>query len=408
MAGGEDNLVPPSSGGVMRGPRGRRRQQGPLLRWWSDGPAGRPGARRRYVTILLVFALIAGLPAIIAALPVSVGPASAATLLARIQASGGIPYTGLASSSGQLELPDLGIDAAVTDLLTSTSRVQVWWSTPTRYRVDQQSFDGEIDTYRNGARTWTWDSSTRVALRKTGPPEFPLPSAVDVLPGTAARRLLAEAKADQVTVGGSERIARHATRVLLWRPNDPRSLIAQVKVWADPQTGFPYGVEIRTVGGAARAFSSSFLEVSLDAPDPGRLRFDPRKDPTAIIPPPDNQVERGFPYARLRKTIGGLQQRSPLQALFGSYGDGASVVAVAAFPAETVRGLRSSIDSPGRPPIKGDFGEGSLISTSLVTGLLFTHEGRGYVLLGTVTRAQLEKMAVDLEEHPPDLSEITG
>ena len=383
----------------MTGRHGVKRSRPRLSRWWDDGPLRRPGARRRYGTMLLVFAVLAALPAVIAALPVSVGTASSATLLSRVKASGSIPYSGLASVSGQLAVPDLGvIGRSTTDLLSSTTRVRVWWAGPTRYRVDQQSLDGEIDIYRNGATTWNWDSSTRLALRSTGTPQYPLPAADDVLPGTLARRLLSQADPAQVTVGGAERIARHDTRVLTWRPNDPRSLIGQVKVWADPETGFPYGVEIKAVGGAARAYSSSFLDVSLDPPEPSRLEFDPAKDPTAEVQEAgDGRPDRLDRFGvRLPRTLGGLPQRSPRESMYATYGVGASIVAVGVIPSFATEGLRSNLDSPARPPITGQFGEGSLISTSLLTGLIFSHGDVGYLLLGTVTRAELEAIALDL------------
>jgi hypothetical protein len=373
-----------------------------LRRWWVDGPLHRPGARRRYLTILVVLAVLCGLPAVIAAWPVSAGTAPAATLLARVQASAAIPYSGLASSSGGLALPDLGVSKQVTDLLSSTNRLRVWWVGAREYRVDQETYDGESDIYRTGDTTWNWDSTTRVAVQTKGEPQFPLPGPDDVLPGPLARRLLSQAKPEQLQVGGSERIAGHDTRLLTWRPGDSRSLVGQVKVWLDPENGFAYGVEVWAVGGRARAFSTSFLDISFDAPDPARLAFDPFQDPTAHPQPAtDSQFDPEFSGTVLPETIGGLpQRRSPAKGYFGTYGAGASIVAVAPLPVEAVQNLRSTLDTPGRPPIQGAFGEGSLITTPLLNGLLFSDGAQGYVLLGSVTRAQLETMALDLIKHP--------
>jgi hypothetical protein len=129
--------------------------------------------------------------------------------------------------------------------------------------------------------------------------------------------------------------------------------------------------------------------------------FDPSKDPTAFPQPADGPMPN-FAGATLPATLGGLPQRGQLKSYFGTYGTGASIVAVGFFPEQTpIRQLRRMVDSPGRPPIKGAFGEGSLITTPLLNGLLFTYQGAGYFLLGTVTRAQLEKMALDLEHNPP-------
>jgi hypothetical protein len=374
-------------------------------RWWADGPLRRPGARRRYLVVIVVIGLLAGLPAIVASWPVSTGTASASTLLTRIRASDTIAYSGLASSSGQLALPNLGIGPDVTALLSSTNRLRVWWVGPDRYRVDRETAGGESDVYRNGDTTLTWDSERSIAVQSRGTPQIPLPGPQDALPGSLTRRLLAQAKPEDVTVGGARRIARQPARELIWHPHDKRSLIGEVRAWVDVDTGFPYGVEIRAVGGKARAFSSSFLDVSLQRPDPAPLQVDPCQDPTAICQPPsgDGFDSNTSPVA-LAKTIGGLVQRSPMDPLVATYGEGASVVAVSAFDPESARNLRASIDAPGRPPIHGKFGEGSLIETPLVTGLIFSTDTEGYLLLGTVTRAQLEAMALDLVRHPPRVS----
>jgi hypothetical protein len=369
-------------------------------RWWADGPLKRPGARRRYLIVIVVIGLLAGLPAIVAAWPVSAGTASAATLLARIRASGDIAYSGLASSSGQLALPNLGAGPDVTALLSSTNRLRVWWLGPERYRVDRQTTTGESDVYRNGESILTWNSDQRIAVGSRGAPQVPLPGPQDALPGSLTRRLLAQAKSQDVTVGGSRRIARQPARELTWHPNDKRSLIGEVTAWVDAETGFPYGVEIKAVGGKARAFSSSFLDVSLQAPDPSLLRLDTDNPDTHFQEQPGD-IDMNRSTVELARRIGGLKQRSPLGPLVATYGEGASIVAVSVFDPESAKNLRSSIDTPGRPPIKGAFGEGSLIQTPLVTGLIFSTDSHGYVLLGSVTRAQLEAMALDLVQHPP-------
>ena len=222
------------------------------------------------------------------------------------------------------------------------------------------------------------------------------------MPSTLGRRLLAQAKPADVTVGGAARIARRATRELIWRPHDKRSLIGQVKVWVDVDSGLPLGVEVRAVKGDARAFSSSYLDLALKAPDPSILRFNARADPTINVQrQAPGTVDGNRPMIELPPSLGGLPQRSPMSPLVATYGQGASIVGVSAIDPFLAQELRKSIDSPGRPPITGTFGEGSLIETPLLTGLIFSSDGHGYVLLGSVTRAELEAMALDLVRHPP-------
>jgi hypothetical protein len=179
------------------------------------------------------------------------------------------------------------------------------------------------------------------------------------------------------------------------------STIGRVKVWVDQNTGLPLSVEVRTVSGG-RAFSSSFLDIHYAAPDPGVLRFDPYKDPSH---PVIENTEPGSPEAQqatfhLPESIAGLHQRSKPNPLIATYGAGASIVAVTALDPTVAEELRSQLDSPGHPPIQGRFGVGSLIETPLVTGLIFATPSVGYVLLGTVTRVQIEAMALYLVQNP--------
>jgi hypothetical protein len=379
----------------------RDQAAGGLRRWWRDGPLHRPGARRRYLTAGLAIAIVVSLPAIVGAVPVSAKKIPVTTLLARAMASENIEYTGLASSSGALQIPDFGVGGEVTALISHTNRLRAWWDGPTHYRVDRETAFAESDIYRVGSQLWTWDSDHRIAVLTSGKPQIPLPGAADALPGNLARRLLALAKPADVHPAGAQRVAGRTVLAMAWEPNDRRSTIGRVKVWVDQNTGLPLSVEVRTVNGA-RAFSSSFLDIHYGAPDPSVLRFDPYKDPTHPF------IETSEPTApdsqpatfRLQGIIGGLPQRSPPDPFIASYGDGPSVVAVTALDPTAAQALRGQVDSPGHPPIEGAFGEGTLIETPLVTGLIFYTQNNGYVLLGTVTRDQIERMALDLVRHP--------
>jgi outer membrane lipoprotein-sorting protein len=371
-----------------------------VRRWWRDGPVHRPGARRRYVTVAVAIAVLVSLPAIIGAIPVSAKKIPVATLLARVMASEQVPYTGLASASGALQLPDLGVGTDVTALLSGTNRLRAWWDGPTQYRVDRVTFAAESDVYRTGNQVWTWDSDHRIAVLTAGTPQIPLPGPQDALPGNLARRLLSQAKAADLHPAGARRIAGRTVLAMTWEPHDPRSTIGRVKVWVDEDNGLPLSVEVRSVSGG-RAFSSSFLDIHFAAPNPSVLTFDPSKDKTAIV----ENTEPGAPDSaqatfHLPATIGGLPQRSPPRPLIATYGTGPSIVAVTALDPTAAGALREQIDSPGHPPVKGAFGTGSLIETPLVTGLVFATASNGYVLLGTVTRDQIEAMALDLVRHP--------
>jgi hypothetical protein len=365
----------------------------------------RPGARRRYLTAGLAIAIVVSLPAIVGAVPVSAEKIPVTTLLARAMASANIKYTGLASASGALQIPDFGVGTEVTALISQTNRLRAWWDGPTHYRVDRQTAFAESDVYRSGNQISTWDSDHRIAVLTAGKPEIPLPGAADALPGNLARRLLALAKPADVHPAGAQRVAGRTVLAMTWEPKDPRSTIGRVKVWVDQNTGLPLSVEVRTVNGQ-RAFSSSFLDIHYAAPDPSVLRFDPYKDPSHPIietsepTAPDSQPATFTLPPVIGDPPNNLPQRSKPNPLIATYGDGPSVVAVTALDPTAAQALRGQVDSPGRPPIRGAFGEGSLIETPLVTGLIFYTQSIGYVLLGTVTRDQIELMASYLVRHP--------
>jgi hypothetical protein len=361
----------------------------------------RPGARRRYATVAVAIAVVVSLPAIVGAVPVSAKQIPVATLLSEVRASAGIKYTGLASSSGGLQIPDFGVGGDVPALISQTNRLRAWWDGPAHYRVDRETFAAESDVYVTGNQIWTWDSDHRIALLTAGKPQVPLPGPQDALPPNLARRLLEQAKPADLQPAGARRIAGRTVLAMTWTPNDPLSTIGRVKVWVDQDTGLPMSVEVRTVGGG-RAFSSSFLDIHLAAPNPSALVFDPSKDKSNPI---IENTEPGAPDAaqatfHLPGIIAGLLQRSKPSPLIATYGFGASIVAVTALDPPAAAALRQQIDSPGHPPIKGAFGVGSLIQSPLVTGLIFATAKNGYVLLGTVTRVQIEAMALDLVRHP--------
>jgi outer membrane lipoprotein-sorting protein len=372
--------------------------------WWTEGPLSRSGARRRYTTMLVIVAILASLPAVIGALPVSAKPESVASLLARIKASAAIPYSGLASSSGQLELPaNLGIGQDTNALLLGTNRLRTWWISPSSFRVDRVTHIGESDEYRDGTGLWTYDSSSAVAQFTRSAPQFPLPAAEDALPPNLARRFLAEAPVSEVKTTGARRITGRTALGLVWTPTDKRTTIGRISVWVDEKTGLPLAAEARAVGGQSRAYSSSFLEFSTKVPSKAQVTFHPSSDQSTGIentaPGPTDSNNANF---ILPATLGGLKQRSPLKPLVATYGDGVSIVAVADLgDPQTARQIRGEIESASRPPITGTFGRGSLITTPLLTGLIFATRDSGYILIGTVNRAELEAMALDLRRNPP-------
>src|ERR1700735_3056103 len=81
---------------------------------WERGSRGelsvsvvRAQARRRWLVVACVVAVLCALPGVVGALPVPGSALTAAQLRARILASSAVPYQGYAESVGALDLPEL-------------------------------------------------------------------------------------------------------------------------------------------------------------------------------------------------------------------------------------------------------------------------------------------------------------
>jgi len=352
-------------------------------------------------------AVLVCLPAAVGALPVSAPSVAPGALLARINVSGPVAFTGYAVSHGGLNLPAIDLVGGQVDgLLSETSRLRVWWAGAESYRVDRVTAANEYDIRRDRGLVWVWDSGPRRATAMTGTPAVQTPEPPDALPSTLGRRLLAAATAADVASGrihsiAARRVAGRSAVGLAWSPHDAGSLVNEVRVWADAATGLPLDVEVDAVG-APGAYRTSFLDLRIGPPAPADLSFDPTKDRSADVEstPPDTSDSLTPPY-QLPASIGGLPLRSTARPFVATYGSGVSLVVVVPVDASAAQAVRQQLDSPARPPVKEPFGMASELASPLVSGLVFTNRDRGYILAGTVTRAVLLRMAQQLVDHPP-------
>jgi len=378
-----------------------------VARWWADGPLARDGARRRWAVVGTLVAALVTLPAAVGALPVSAPSVAPGALLTRINGSGPVAFTGYAVSHGGLNLPAIDlVGGQVGGLLSETSQLRVWWAGVESYRVDRVTEANEYDVRRDRGLTWVWDSGPRRATAMTGTPAVQTPEPPDALPSTLGRRLLGAATPADVSTGRihgipARRVAGRSAVGLAWTPRDPGSLVQEVRVWADAQTGLPLDVEVDAVG-AHNAYRTSFLDLRTGPPAPADLAFDPSKDRSADVEstPPDTSGSLAPPY-RLPASIGGLPLRSTARPFVATYGSGVSLVVVVPVDASAAQAVRQQLDSPARPPVREPFGMASELASPLLSALVFTDEDRGYILAGTVTRAVLLRMAQQLADHPP-------
>src|SRR6266511_2917190 len=159
----------------------------------------------RWLVLLGAVALLAAVPAVVSALPVSAPSLSAAELLAKVRGSTATPYQGYAESRASLGLPDLPVVGRQTALLGAITRIRAWVASPTLWRVDELTAIGERELGR------------RLAAAAT--------------PGEA--RLLAPRR-----VAGVDALGLRIT------PRSTSTTVGRVDLWADPSSGLPVRVEL--------------------------------------------------------------------------------------------------------------------------------------------------------------------
>src|SRR5689334_437409 len=132
-------------------------------------------ARRRWLVVLAVVALLAAVPVLLALRPARAGETSAADLRARIAASGGQPFQGYAWSSGLLPVPDLPGLSDVTALVNGVTEMRTWYASPERWRVDILRGAAETDLYQSGGAQVVWESAASQLTRIEGAQPVRLP-----------------------------------------------------------------------------------------------------------------------------------------------------------------------------------------------------------------------------------------
>ena len=206
---------------------------------------------RRWCIVALGLALVAGTPLTLRALPAQDQDVSATTLLARVDASSGHPYSGYVESLGTLELPVADRFTDVGALFGERTRMRVWWQSPDEPGASTRCWrPGETDLFHAGAATRRRGTTRRTTSRTTatrrsgcrGPPT----SCRRGRPATCCSR-----RQPRTSVAGWRRDAWPvATRSGCGlAPAAEQSSIDHVDVWVDPDTAIPLRVEVYAVGG---------------------------------------------------------------------------------------------------------------------------------------------------------------
>ena len=348
---------------------------------------------------------LAAVPLVLRVLPVGGGPDAAAGLLHRVLVARGAAYSGYAESTGSLALPVGNEFDDTTTLLGGRTQLRVWWRGDRDWRVDTLDAAGEHSLRVGPSGTWRWDfadsRATRAADEIAG--TVRLPRADDGLPPALAARLLSEAGPGQASLLPSRRVAGRPADGLRVRPQDPRSSIERVDVWADRASGIPVSVEVYGRGEPRPALSTTFLDFTPDRPAPVTTMF---------TPPPSARVQFGdrfdlvdaiarFSPAEPPAVLRGYHRQQPLAGTrgVGLYGSGVTQLAVAGLPARRSRSLDEQLQlAAGARAVEA----GTVVSVGPVALLLTKADRTGtrWLLSGTMTPEGLADAADELLTGP--------
>lgn len=389
----------------------------------SAPPGGRASItavrRRRWAVAVAVLALVITIPAIVSALPADPAPAlTPAQLRDRVTASADVPWSGYAEASGGLNLPDVAQFSDVTTLLSGTSRLRVWYAAPDTSRVDQLYPTGERSRYVTPTGQAVWDYGAQLLTYVRRDPTVRLPRPDDLPPPQLARRMLSgTAPTDALSPLPARRLAGVDAAGFRVSVADPRTSVGALDVWADPQSGLPVAVEVRTKDAAGRVAAgpvvvSAMQELDQQPPDPSL--FVPHAGPGAGVtrsPTSDlfGILGRGSP-ASVPDQVDGIDREPPERrfAAIGQYGTSLAQLVVVPLPPDLATSLLSNIGragSAGRTvPVQAPpagFGRatsaqaGALVSPLLQLAVVRVG-GRAWAVGGLVPDAVLDRAVTDL------------
>jgi hypothetical protein len=355
----------------------------------------------RWLVVLITAAALVVTPLVINARPASSSSVTAVDLAARIQASGGVGWSGLVESSGSMGVPDSDSFASLAQLLGEKNELRVWWRSADDWRVDRIRSTGETGLYRQGGTSvrWVFESQTATISPVS---KVRLPDASDLLPPTLARAMLRGARPENLTRLATRRLVGVDAPGLRLVPTNEPTTVAQVNVWAEPATGLPLRVELYGVGEQRPIMTTTIRDADRSDPDPSTTRFLPAG---SIDVEYTDSVDvaaaaNAFAESDLPRTLGGLDSRSGADpGAVGVYGRGPTTLIAVPLRGQVARPLRDRLRSSATAR---ESALGILAPVGLV-GLLVTpgrshSEGRGggFLLAGTVTSETLERAAAEL------------
>jgi len=352
----------------------------------------------RWAVVLTGIATLVAMPAAIASIDPADPDIELPTLRERILASEAQPFEGLFESRGGARLPDLGRFEDQLKPFTETTRVRLWYAAQDRWRSDDVTIGGERGFYRQPEGLWRWTTGDREAVfvQRTADEPLRLPRIMDLSPTELGRRLLKESQNETVEMIGARRIAGTVGAGIRITPQaTSTSTITSVEMWAEPDTGLVLRVEIFT-GDGPPIFETGYLELEAKTPSDDVLSFDPSEaDDVEIeqrdtLDPVEQLVDAAF--IPLPDELTGLPLRHAVSPAVKSYGSGLTVVTLVAAPRSAL-GRRLAFLPQSERPWGGSV---ILLEASLVNAEVIEIGGLSYILIGTVTVGELDRIAAEL------------
>lgn len=291
------------------------------------------------------------------------------------------PLSGEFTQTSDLGLPELPADvpgadgdaAAVLDgleLLTSDHTGRVFVGEEDQARLQLFDSFGERDVIVNGSQAWLYDSAdSSVAHVRAPDGERAEQTTPPLTPEQLAEQVVAAADpSTELSVRENVQVAGRTAYDLVLTPRTDSTLVGEVSIAVDGETGLPLQVSITARGADSPAVEVAYTELDLSAPDADLFDF---------TPPADATVEEIQP-----QTHGTDADRSGPQPQ--ATGTGWETVLTA--PAGTVDLTQVPILSQLTSAVDG----GRVLTTDLLT-VLITDDGR--VLAGAVPLERLQAVA---------------
>jgi hypothetical protein len=360
-------------------------------------------AARRWWCVGIGVLLLVATPMLVRALPVADRDVSALALLHRIERSRAVSFSGYTESAGTVALPVNEALSSLTNLLSDTNRVRVWWRDPQVWRVATLRPTGETDLVHTRGRMFRWVFESRSV---TIVPDVPvrLPNTADLLPNELARRMLAGARPGELSRLPSQRVAGRDALGLRLTPGDAQAGVGRVDVYADATSGLPLRVSLYARGSTTPALTSRFLDVSLERPSPHDVGFrsprdaEVRYDEVVDLAAAADRFAARVPPA----TLAGLPMRTSSEGSVGVYGRGPTVLIAVPLWSRTADRVRE--DLRGQPGVRS-LDQGLLVAAPPLRLLLARPEPNdgSWLLAGSVTQRALLDAAEQLSRHRPGL-----